>query len=240
MYFNQPIYRGYQDYPLTNPLNRNHNDRYTMTIEGNGSITVKPDQAKLILGVATENQNVQQAQQENTRLSNEIINALKQIGIEEKDIRTTTYSVYPRYDYVEGKSTLRGYEVEHLFEVTVNDLSKVGLIYDAAIKNGANRSGTIQFRVSNPDVYYREALTLAIRQAREKAETIAHTIGTTIMPIPIKIIEQGTGQERPIPTPYQVAGVSTEQTPPIQEGRYTIHANVKVVYDYGGLNSFTH
>ena len=151
MSFNQPNHKGYDYYSHIYSQNRNHNNREnTMTVEGNGSITVQPDQARIVIGVVTENQNVQQAQQENTRISNAIIQAIKQLGIDEKDMRTTTYSVSPRYDYIEGKSVLRGFEVEHLFEVTVNDLSKIGAIYDAAIRNGANRSGTIQFRVSNP------------------------------------------------------------------------------------------
>ena len=63
---------------------------------------------------------------------------------------------------------------------------------------------------------------------------MAKSIGAIIQPIPIKITEQGPIQERPIATPYMVAGISTEQAPPIQEGRLTITAIVKVVYAYSG------
>ena len=103
-----------------------------MTVNGNGHITARPNQAKLTLGVVTEHTSAQTAQQENAEISNRVIEALKQIGIDESDIKTTVYSVQPRYDYHDGNSILRGYEVEHHFEVTIKDLSKIGNVYDFA------------------------------------------------------------------------------------------------------------
>lgn len=206
---------------------------FTMTVEGEGRVITKPDQAKINIGVSTENPNVQQAQQENTKISNQIIDALTRTGISENDIRTVTYSIFPRYDYIEGKSILRGYEVEHLFEITIRDLTKTGLVYDAAIQNGANRSGTIQFLVSNPEQYYQEALSKAVIDAGKKAAVLAQTIRAALYPIPIKMIERSMGQgSAPRPYAFQVAGVSTEGPPPIQEGRFTITANVTAVYSY--------
>lgn len=226
--------QGYNYYSHTQQLYRN-NPTFTMSVEGKGQITVKPDQAKLTLGVVTENLNVQIAQQENASTSNRVIDALKQMGIEESNIRTTVYSVYPRYDYIEGKSILKGYEVEHLFEVIVKDLSTVGVVYDVAIKNGANRSGGIQFLVANPDIHYREALKRAVHNAQEKAEDLAETIGARIGKIPIKITEQSEPQERVYPTfSTQVASATTKEAPPIQTGDFTIHARVKVIYAYTG------
>jgi len=225
---------GYDYSPHTQQLYRN-SPTFTMSVEGKGQITVKPDQAKLTLGVVTENLNVQIAQQENASISNRVIDALKQMGIEETNIRTTVYSVNPRYDYIEGKSILKGYEVEHLFEVMVKDLSTIGVVYDVAIKNGANRSGGIQFLVANPDIYYREALKRAVHNAQEKAEDLAQTIGAMISKVPIKITEQSEPQERVYPTfSTQVASATTKEAPPIQTGDFTIHARVKVIYAYSG------
>jgi len=206
-----------------------------MTVEGKGQITVKPDQAKLTIGVVTENPQVQIAQQENAMISKRVIKALKQIGIEENAIKTSIYSVQPRYDYVDGKSILKGYEVEHQLEVTVKDLSKVGTVYDVAIKNGANRSGGVQFSVTNPDAYYREALKRAVHNAREKAEGLAQTIGATLTTIPIKIVELVHQQERVYPAfSTHVAAATTQEVPPIQTGEFTIIARLKVVYAYNG------
>ncbi len=187
--------KRYNYYSHTRQPYRINNSTFTMTVEGKGQITVKPDQAKLTIGVVTENPQVQIAQQENAMISKRVIEALKQIGIEENAIKTSIYSVQPRYDYVDGRSILKGYEVEHQLEVTVKDLSKVGTVYDVAIKNGANRSGGVQFSVTNPDAYYREALKRAVHNARENAEGLAQTIGATLTTIPIKIVELVHQQE---------------------------------------------
>src|SRR3954454_4255306 len=96
-----PIHQRYQPSYRSNPI-------FTMTVNGEGHITARPNQAKLTLGVVTEHTSAQAAQQENTEISNRVIKALKQIGIDESEIRTTVYSVQPRYDYHEGKSILRG------------------------------------------------------------------------------------------------------------------------------------
>lgn len=227
--------KGYNYYSHTHQPYRINNSTFTMTIEGKGQITVKPDQAKLTIGVVTENPQVQIAQQENAMISKRVIEALKQIGIEENAIKTSIYSVQPRYDYVDGRSILKGYEVEHQLEVTVKDLSKVGTVYDVAIKNGANRSGGVQFSVTNPDAYYREALKRAVHNAREKAEGLAQTIGATLTTIPIKIVELVPQQERVFPAfSTHVAAATTQEAPPIQTGEFTIIARVKVVYAYSG------
>jgi uncharacterized protein len=227
--------KGYNYYSHTHQPYRINNSTFTMTIEGKGQITVKPDQAKLTIGVVTENPQVQIAQQENAMISKRVIEALKQIGIEENAIKTSIYSVQPRYDYVDGRSILKGYEVEHQLEVTVKDLSKVGTVYDVAIKNGANRSGGVQFSVTNPDAYYREALKRAVHNAREKAEGLAQTIGATLTTIPIKIVELVHQQERVYPAfSTHVAAATTQEAPPIQTGEFTIIARVKVVYAYSG------
>ncbi|KAA9016464.1 SIMPL domain-containing protein [Niallia endozanthoxylica] len=205
---------------------------YTMTIEGEGQIKVRPDQAIITLGVVTENPNAQIAQQENAAISNSVINALKQMAIDDNDIRTTIYTVNPRYDFIEGQSILRGYEVEHHFEVTVKDLESIGIVYDTAIKNGANRSGMIQFLVSQQDYFYREALQSAIQNAKEKAVGIAKTISASLNPMPIKITEQRDEPIRPFPSFSVTATVSKQEAPPIQTGAFTIDARVKIVYAY--------
>jgi uncharacterized protein len=205
-----------------------------MTVNGNGHITARPNQAKLTLGVVTEHTSAQTAQQENAEISNRVIEALKQIGIDESDIKTTVYSVQPRYDYHDGNSILRGYEVEHHFEVTIKDLSKIGNVYDIAIKNGANRSRGIQFQLKDPALYYQEALQRAIRNAREKAEVMAQTIGATLNHIPIKVIEQEDQQNfRPLLS-TQATFVKAEEAPPIQTGDLTINAHIKIIYAYSG------
>jgi len=224
---------GFQHFQQRSP-NRNYYP-FTMIIEGQGQLKAQPDQAIITLGVVTENSDVQIAQEENTSISNSVIQKLLQVGINDNEIRTTIYSVNPRYDYIEGKSTLRGYEVEHQFEVTVTDLGTIGIIYDTAVKNGANRSGMLQFLISQQDAFYRRALKKAVQNAKEKADEIAKTIGASLSPIPIKITEQLIQPIRPFPAfSAGAAAVTKIEAPPIQAGDYTINASVKIVYAYQG------
>ncbi|WP_462413221.1 SIMPL domain-containing protein [Neobacillus sp. Marseille-QA0830] len=218
-----------ENHHLPNP----NKDDYTITVEGKGKVTVQPDQANISIGVVTTNEDVQTAQQENAVITNRIIASIRQAGIEQDDIKTTVYSVNPRYDFVEGKSVFKGYEVEHQLQITIKDLSKVGMVYDLAIKEGANRSGNIQFQNTQEDFHYLQALTLAVNDALAKAQQIAHTIRVNLNRIPLRVIEQ-------IPTPHFFTPVSAESvafaakstTTPIQPGENTLNATVRVVFQY--------
>jgi uncharacterized protein YggE len=215
----------YQPYRNTQPN--------TITVEGVGQLSVQPDQANITLGIVTENLSVQTAQQENATISNNVIQAIKQLGIEEEAIKTTVYSIRPRYDYVEGVSILKGYVVEHQLEVTVDDLSVVGKVYDTAIQNGANRSGSIQFLVSNPNPYYQEALTKAVQNAKEKAGVIANSIGVTLISTPLIIEEQMEQPETFFPKfSVQAESLAAQAVPPIQSGEYVIKAKVKAKFTF--------
>lgn len=224
--------QGYNYYPSQNQHDRQINE-YTLTVEGKGEIRVVPDQALLSVGVVTEDEQLLPAQQENTIKSNQILTAVKQLGIEETSIKTTLYNIQPNYEFIEGKAILKGYQVEHQLEILIKEITKVGEILDAAFKNGANRGGNVQFIVSTPDRFYREALTKAMMDARGKAEVIANTIGASLKPIPIKITENAV--QSPIVYPvfsYKLAAEASQGTPPIQKGEFTISANVTVVFEY--------
>jgi uncharacterized protein YggE len=216
-----------------NQVRNRHSSTYTITVEGEGQITARPDQAKITLGVVTEDRNVLLAQQENATISTHIIQALKDIGIEDSSIRTTVYTIYPKYDYIEGKSVLRGYEVEHLLEVTIKELGMIGKVYDIAVKQGANRTSSIEFIVSNQETYYREALKRALIDAKEKAESISQTVSVHLSRTPIKIKEQRQIQGGKAPRfATQAVSAATQETPPIQTGDFIIEALVSVIYRY--------
>ena len=229
---NPPGKPGYNYYPGRNQQDRQNNN-YTLTVEGKGEVRVVPDQALLSVGVVTENEQLLPAQQENTIKSNQIISAVKQLGIEDTSIKTTLYNIQPKYEYIDGKTIFKGYQVEHQLEILIKEIAKVGEIIDAAFKNGANRGGNVQFIVSTPDRFYREALTKAMIDARSKAEVIANSIGASLKPMPIKITENTV--QPPVVFPvfsYKLAAEAAQGAPPIQKGEFTISANVTAVFEY--------
>lgn len=202
---------------------------YKMNINGKGSVMVDPDIATVSLGVITENKELKAAQEENAIISTKVLNSLINSGIEEKDIKTETYTINPEYDYVEGKQVFRGYKVTHTFKVTIKNLKKIGEIIDSAVASGANVVNNINFTISNPSIYYRKALNLAIDDAVRKAESMESSLAIVINRIPISIIEEGQGYT---PIAEKALYSAPAAATPIKEGQIEIIANIKAVFIY--------
>lgn len=147
--------------------------RDMISVEGTGKVTALPDIATFSVGVQTEKSSIAEAQKENTDKMNKIVKAMKDSGIKDEDIRTSNYSIYPQYNYLDGRQSLRGYQVSQDVTVKVRDLSKVGDIFAKAGDLGANTVGSLQFTIDDPDQYKQEARVEAIKKAQEKARFLA-------------------------------------------------------------------
>jgi len=232
MYYYQPTNRTDPTMPTTPTMTSK--PKHTINeirVTGEGILAVQPDKAEVTVGVITESMELVEAQSANSQTTTQVIQALKGINIADKDIQTVDYSIYPLYDYIDGKQTFKGYKVEHRLLVTVRDISKVGLVVDTAVRNGANSISNIRFSVSDSNRLYQQALSMALNSALEKASTIAHTIQVRLVHTPILVKEGTTSQKEPIPfaeSPF-VKGASTT---PIEPGRLEIRATVTAVYNY--------
>lgn len=212
---------------LLNPYVRNVGyNNCTIKVGGNGSVTTKPDQAILSLGVVVEDKKLQIAQQQNALISNQVIDELKKIGIHQDEIETISYTIDQIYDYPDGKKTFRGYRVKHMFKITIEDISKAGVVIDVAVQNGANVINKIKFTTSNQEFYYNEALKKATQNARKKAEEIAKALGVNVNKIPLWIIEKGTDIEQ-----RSMRGAPRVITP-IQEGEIKITSSITASFRY--------
>ena len=132
-------------------IGRESQQIYTITILGEGKVTAIPDIAQISLGIQTEKLTVAAAQKENTDKMNQIIKELKDLGIEAKDIQTTNYNIYPRYDWLDGQQLLRGYIVSQNVSIKIRDLEKVGTVVDKAGSLGANEVGGPYFTLDEPE-----------------------------------------------------------------------------------------
>ncbi len=100
---------------------------HTISVTGNGVSYGKPDIAIASIGVQTRNVDPGQAVTQNNDKMEAIVAALKELGIEEKDIQTTNFSVYVQQNYdSQGKPTEFTYVADNTVTVTVRDLNKVG------------------------------------------------------------------------------------------------------------------
>ncbi|WP_047980352.1 SIMPL domain-containing protein [Ornithinibacillus contaminans] len=203
-----------------------------LTVIGEGTVSVQPDQATITLGVVTENANLRQAQERNAQIATRIRNSLLEQGIPRENIQTSEFRVDMNYDYKDGVQQFRGYRVTNLITVTISDLARIGELVDIAVDNGANTVRNINLTLANQDTYYNEALTRAIQNAQQKAVVVGQTLGVDLNQTPVQI--QELTSRAPIEPRPMVLGISTEQatTTPIETGQLKITASVEAKFVY--------
>ncbi|MEI5906363.1 SIMPL domain-containing protein [Bacillus spongiae] len=218
-------------YNYTIPYREKHssvNRKETIQVTGSYTVRIEPDTAIAYIGVVTSDQELTVAQHDNSVIAQKILHSLYSNGIKEKNIQTSTYQIYPQYDYVEGKQLFKGYEVRQVFQVQMNDLSQVGRVIDDSVKSGANVVERIEFSLTDSRAPYLKALAKAYESAFEKAKILATTSGGTLDPSPLNIIEIQEFRSR-IPS-GKVLAYSTEASSPIASGQIGVTANIQVEY----------
>jgi len=152
-------------------------DRFSVT--GSGTVYAKADIASLTIGLKTEvKKTAAEVTKENSRQMNEIIAAVKELGIEEKDIKTTNYQLNPVYTWTEKRGqVLLGYEIYQNITLKIRDLDKISEIIAKTTEKGANQIGGINFTIDDEYELKNEARKLAIEKAKEKAIAIAAESG---------------------------------------------------------------
>jgi uncharacterized protein YggE len=155
----------------------NNLERFSVT--GSGTVYAKADIANLSVGFKTTvKKTAAEATKENADKMNEIISAVKTLGVEAKDIKTTNYSLRPVYNWTEKEGQqLVGYEVSQNADIKIRDLDKIGDIIAQTTAKGANQVGDISFTIDDEYQLKNEARELAITKAKEKAEIIAKQTG---------------------------------------------------------------
>ena len=169
----------------------------TIMVSGEGKVLVKPDIAVVNIGVIKEDADLGKVQQNTAEIMGQLAKFLKEDKVDEKDIKTTSYSISPRYDYKEGEQKLRGYEVFQNLEVKIRDLGKVGAVLSGAAARGANQVGSLTFSVDDPKKAKEEARAIAIKDAREKAGRLSADLGVSLKKI-VNYGESGGGGPQPI------------------------------------------
>ena len=152
----------------------------TISVTGKGEIFIKPDIAKISVSVEKEAVSIADVQKQATDAINKIVAFLKSSGIEDKDIKTTNYSIYPRYDYLRTGQVFRGYVVSQTLDVKIRKIDDAGKILAGATSAGANQIGGVSFTVDNEEAVKQEARQKAIADAKEKARQLAKDLGIKI------------------------------------------------------------
>lgn len=204
-------------------------NRSTLSVSGIGLITVKPDQAAVSLTLETEAETASEALSKNTELMNKVVEAIKQLGLEDRELKTTTLNIYPQYFYPKDEPPiLTGYRAMNTITVTTKKLEIVGLLIDTAVANGINRIDGIWFSVSNELMNSTKLtlISLAVEDAKRKAEAALEPLDMSITGVKsVEVVDASVyGASR-----YEVLGMAT----PILPGETEIRVAVYVVFYIG-------
>lgn len=166
-------------------IGQNVNFKNTITVSDFGEVYAKPDLVTMNFSVVSEAKEVSDAMSENTKKMNKVIDVLKEQGVEEKDLKTTSYNIYPRYDYIKsetisGQRVLTGYEVNQTLEVKIRSVEKIGTIISKATEAGSNQIGSLQFTIDNEEEFKKQARELAIEKAKQKAVQTTSQLGVKL------------------------------------------------------------
>jgi len=200
--------------------------------QGNSEVNVNPDEAEVVVGISILKDSAADAQNEANTVTNSIINSLKAEGISEENIQTEQLSLYEEYDWSKETRETLGWRATQTLRVKTTDLSNVGTIVDIAVENGANQISSINFGLSSEkeQEYKTEALADATKNAKEKAETIASSLGAKLGNIK-SVSESGFYY-----TPYryameEVAGAkAVSEAAAVMPGQVTVTASISIVY----------
>jgi len=220
-----------QDEPLAAAAEQNEKtDDNILVVSGMGRVSLTPDIAHINAGVETIMEDAREAQDENAKIMNRIIAALKTMGIEDKDIQTSNYSVFVEYDFSGNQRRLIGYRVSNNVRIAIRKIDSVGEVLTAMAEAGANHFFGINFGVENQDAAYKEALKEAIEQAKDKAVFIAKETGVKLGK-PVAIHEGQTPVGIQLGKAMDMARLeSAAAQVPIMEGELEVQASVTIVY----------
>lgn len=205
--------------------------RDTIAIAAEGKVTAKSDIASISVGVMTEKKTVAEAQKENTAKMNAIIAKLKEFGISADDIKTTNYSIYPQYDWIDNRQVERGFQVSQNVDVKVRDLARIGDVLAAVGELGANQVGGVTFTIDDPEELRQQARLKGLEAAKAKAQALADAAGVKLGKV-VGFSESEGSTPGPILYAREMGlGGGSGAAPSIESGSQDVIVNVSVIYE---------
>ncbi len=203
----------------------------TLTVTGSGMVTLTPDIAYVSIGVQTRDESANAAIAANNARADAVIRVIRSLGVEERDIQTTNFSIYPQPIYDENYNQIGvTYVVDNTVYVTVRDLDVLGELLDSAVRAGATTIGSIAFDVSDRAEALSQARLAAVENARRQAEELASATGVSLGEVQTISYYDST------PLPYadsvrlNAPMAEMAASVPVQAGTLQITTTVTIVY----------
>jgi uncharacterized protein YggE len=196
---------------------------------GEGVVKKAPDRAWVAIAAESRARTAPEAQRLNTDAMTAVLEKIKSLGVPADAIQTTGYTLQPDFEYQNGRQNLRGYISRNQVEVRVDTLSKLGDIMANAVGTGATSVGGVRFDLKDREAAEAEALRLAVRDARRRADAAASGAGVKVVQV-MRVDEQRDMDNiRPMPmaTRAMAGDMSAAQLAvPVEGGQIEIRSHV--------------
>ncbi len=206
-----------------------------LTVAGEGTVQAEPDMALITLGVVSEAASAGDALAANSKSMNGIVAALKDGGMESRDLQTSGFSVDPVYSQpprnYDGTEPFRpeivGYRVSNNLTLRIRALDRVGPLLDQVVTLGANSISGPTFTVEDPTPFEDQARQAAMRDAIRKSALYAETASVTLGPI-FRIDDGYVTPPQPLAPGRMMRLEAAASPPPIESGQLSFEAHVSV------------
>ncbi|MBS9475550.1 SIMPL domain-containing protein [Ancylobacter radicis] len=206
--------------------------RQIITVSGEGIVRAVPDMASFSSGVVSEAKTAREALDANSQAVGAMVAAIKEAGIEARDIATSGFSVQPRYAPPRkdgtGEQNITGYEVRNTVTVRVRDLARLGDLLDKVVTTGANQIDGVSFDIAEPVKLQEEARVAAVKDARRQAEIMAEAGGVRLVRV---LSMTADGASAPPMRRMMAAQMMKAESVPVEAGESEIRAGVTVTYE---------
>jgi uncharacterized protein YggE len=205
----------------------------TLTVVGEGVATATPDLAVVGVGVVTQAPRAADALTQNSKATAEVISAIKEAGIEPRDVQTSRVALRPQYSQPSQGSReaakIVGYEANNSLSIRVRALDKLGVVLDRLVTVGANQIRAIELTVAEPAPLRDKARVAAMRDARRKADMLAEAAGVRIVRL-FSVQEDVIDGPRPVAM-RMTADAASRPVVPIEAGEQEFRGRVTAVFE---------
>ncbi len=216
-----------------------------VTVSGVGEANVRPDIAEISFAITAEGVKVADVQKKAADVEKKVLAFLKEKGIADKDVKTNNYSLSPRYEYRQalctptycppsGVRTLSGYDVRQDILVKVRAIDEAGAIVGGLGTLGVTDLSGVTLTVDDADKVKREARAAAIKDAKQKAESLAEDLGVSLTHI-VSFSDNNGGPVYPLGANKMEFGMggdsATAPAPTLPVGENTYRSTVTITYE---------
>jgi uncharacterized protein len=203
-----------------------------ISVSGVGTVSGEPDTLTMSFGVSVLADTVSDAVARAADRADAVVAALMSNGVDDTDIQTTNYSIYPQYDYRSNTQVLLGYQVSNTVTAKIRDIPSAGSTIDAVTAAGGDDvtvSG-VSFSIEDNEALIEAARDAAWNDAMAKGDQLASLSGVSLGS-PVSISESFSEPRPPIYFDTAAAeGGAADSVTPIVPGQQDVEVRLDVVF----------